>query len=183
MAFHHLINLLLTLASLAYPLGWLFLPESQGLGYLVLLISILWAIKAVQAVGWQRYFALIMACLVGVIYVTQTLATMYWYPVIINGVMLTLFGSSLWAKQSIIERFARLRRPDLPPKGVRYTRKVTQVWCLFFLFNILFCSLLIVLEAYRLWAWYTGGISYLLIGLLMIAEWLVRQHLMKTDTP
>ena len=49
--------------------------------------------------------------------------------------MLAVFGGSLFAKQTVIERLARLQHPDLPPEGVRHTRRVTQIWCAFFIFN------------------------------------------------
>ena len=32
----------------------------------------------------------------------------------------------------IVERLARIREPQLSPAGVRYTRKVTKVWCSFY---------------------------------------------------
>ena len=57
---------------------------------------------------------------------------MYWYPVIVNALMLAVFGGSLFAKQTVIERLARLQHPDLPPEGVSHTRRVTQIWCGFF---------------------------------------------------
>lgn len=57
--------------------------------------------------------------------------SMYWYPVWVSLLMLALFGGSLFAKQSLIERLARLQTPDLPPEGVRYTRRITQIWCVF----------------------------------------------------
>lgn len=177
--FRLLINILLTLASLAYPLGWLLLPTEQDLSKLIIVIAILWSCNAIQAVSWQRYFAIFMAGLLVVVYITQTLDTMFWYPIIINGMLLTTFGASLFSSQSLVERLARLQTPDLPPQGVRYTRKVTQVWCGFFIFNIAVCSILIVFEKYNWWAIYTGAISYGLMGLLMIGEWIIRQRVIK----
>ncbi|HFC3024557.1 TPA: hypothetical protein ACFIR0_000119 [Neisseria gonorrhoeae] len=50
---------------------------------------------------------------------------MYWYPVLVNLMMLAVFGSSLFAGQTVIEKLARLQQPDLPEKAVRYTRRVT----------------------------------------------------------
>src|SRR2546423_11913745 len=41
----------------------------------------------------------------------------------------TLFRSSLFRPPTVVERLARLRNPELPAAGVRYTRQVTQVWC------------------------------------------------------
>ncbi len=41
------------------------------------------------------------------------------YPVVVNLVMLVVFGGSLWTAMPVVERLARLREPDLSPVGVR----------------------------------------------------------------
>ncbi|MBP2846244.1 hypothetical protein J8655_12215 [Dickeya oryzae] len=103
-----------------------------------------------------------------------------WYPVAVNVVMLTLFFSSLFSRMPFIERIARLREPELPARAIAYTRRVTQVWCLFFVCNGTI-ALLTCLSGNMVWwtAW-NGMISYLLMGLLMGGEWLVRQRLRKS---
>jgi len=55
-----------------------------------------------------------------------------------------------------------------------YMRKVTQVWCGFFVINgaIAFGTALWASEA--VWSLYTGVISYALMALLFGAEYLVR---------
>jgi len=57
------------------------------------------------------------------------------YPVLVNIGLLIIFGSSLFAPQTIIEKIARIKEPSLPPEGVAYTRRVTWVWCIFFVLN------------------------------------------------
>lgn len=178
--FRILTNTLLTIASLAYPLGWLFLESRENLQGVVGVMAILWGMKAIQAVRSARFFAILMTVLLSLVFFTQHLGTMYWYPVIINAAMLALFGGSLFSAQPIIERLARLQDPNLPPQAVRYTRKVTQIWCGFFVFNILICTALIATQQYEWWAIYSGGISYGLMGVLMVGEWLVRQRIQKT---
>ncbi len=98
------------------------------------------------------------------------------YPVLVNAVMLAVFATSLRHPPSIIERLARLREPDLPPAGIAYTRRVTQVWCGFFIFNGSVALLTAVWATDAIWALYNGLLSYLLMGCLFAAEWLVRQH-------
>jgi uncharacterized membrane protein len=80
---------------------------------------------------------------------------------------------------TLVERLARLTTPDLPPRGVRYTRRVTQVWCLFFIVNAALTTLTILHGDLALWSLYNGLISYVLIGVLMGGEWLVRRHVMR----
>ncbi|MDE1482221.1 hypothetical protein KKJ22_05590 [Xenorhabdus bovienii] len=102
-----------------------------------------------------------------------------YYPVVVNGVLLTLFGSSLRYGPPVVERMARLKEADLPPEGVAYTRKVTQIWCLFFIFNGTVALGTCLYNDMKLWALWNGMVSYLLIGLLIAIEWLVRQQVKK----
>lgn len=98
------------------------------------------------------------------------------YPVLVNAVMLAVFAISLRHPPSIIERLARLKEPDLPPSGVAYTRKVTVVWCLFFIGNGAIALVTALWASNRVWALYNGFIAYLLMGILFLGEWLVRQR-------
>ena len=104
---------------------------------------------------------------------------MYWYPVLMNGIMLMIFGISLFSKQSLIEKIARLQNPDLPENGIIYTRKITQIWCGFFIINGIIAALLIIFKQFELWAIYTGMIAYILMGLLLGGEWLYRKKILK----
>jgi uncharacterized membrane protein len=96
------------------------------------------------------------------------------YPVLINCAMLTVFGYSLFVPPSIVERMARLRDPDLPPIAVRYTRRVTQIWCVFFIVNGLIALATALWASERVWSLYTGVIAYILMGLLFGIEFLFR---------
>ncbi|SNY71621.1 hypothetical protein [Enterobacter sp. CC120223-11] len=105
------------------------------------------------------------------------------YPVVVNLVMLTVFGGSLWSAMPLVERLARLREPNLPPEGVRYTRQVTRIWCLFFIVNGSVALFTALYGDMRLWTAWNGVIAYLLMGSLMAGEWLVRRRLMKREQP
>jgi len=74
----------------------------------------------------------------------------------------------------VIERFARLRHPDLPPQGVRYTRNVTRVWCLFFAVNGSIAAALALWGSWAWWTLYNGLISYVLMAALILGEWWLR---------
>lgn len=97
------------------------------------------------------------------------------YPVMVNAVLLTLFVTSLLRPPSIIETLARWREPDLPPRAVDYTRKVTGVWAVFFALNGAIALVTVFLDPYW-WTLYNGLIAYLLMGLLMSVEWLIRRR-------
>jgi uncharacterized membrane protein len=95
------------------------------------------------------------------------------YPVLANGLMLILFGVSLWRPPSMIERFARLQHPDLPPTAISYTRKVTWVWCVFFAVNGSIATATIFASE-SVWALYNGFIAYVLMGALLAGEYGIR---------
>jgi uncharacterized membrane protein len=89
--------------------------------------------------------------------------------------MAITFAYSLKSGPTVIESFARIKEPALDEKGVNYTRQVTKVWCAFFIINgsiALYTSLFTSLQT---WTLYNGLIAYILIALLGLVEWLVRQ--------
>ena len=90
--------------------------------------------------------------------------------------MLGLFFNSLYQKETIIEKFARLKEPDLPPNAVSYIRNLTKIWCVFFFFNGAIALFTAFESSEKIWALYNGFIAYLLIGALMGGEWLYRRY-------
>lgn len=115
-------------------------------------------------------------------YLLKTHQLLLFYPVVVNGVMLAVFGGSLWSTMPIIERLARLRERELPETAVRYTRRVTQIWCAFFIINGGIALFTALYGDMPLWTLWNGMISYLLMGTLMAGEWLVRRQVIKRDT-
>ncbi len=97
-----------------------------------------------------------------------------YYPVAVNALLFAVFAASLWRGPSLVERMARLTEPELPPNAVAYTRKVTVVWCLFFMVNGLTSLYTALWGSLELWTLYNGLISYLFMAALFAVEWLVR---------
>lgn len=96
------------------------------------------------------------------------------YPVIINAVMFCVFSYSVYKGPSIIETLARITEPDLNEQAIKYTQSVTIVWCVFFIINgsvALYTSLYTSLDV---WTFYNGFIAYIVMGLILAVEWLVR---------
>lgn len=98
------------------------------------------------------------------------------YPVLVNAVMLVVFAISLRFPPSIIERLARLQHPQLPAAAIPYTRRVTQVWCGFFVVNGAVAAYTAFYASAATWALYNGLIAYLMMGLLFAGEWLIRPN-------
>ena len=100
------------------------------------------------------------------------------YPASISGSMLILFGVTLLKPPTMVERFARLREPDLSPAAVRYTRRVTEAWCLFFVCNGSIAVYTALAASREAWALYNGFIAYILMGTLFAGERAVRRRMM-----
>ena len=98
------------------------------------------------------------------------------YPVLMSLGSLAIFAATLIKPPSMIERFARLAEPNLPEAGVIWTRKVTIVWCIFFVCNALIALATVLCASMQLWVLYNGFISYVLMGLLLLGEFILRKR-------
>lgn len=131
-----------------------------------------------QPMGNSSWLLLAAAATTGITLATGSVIGLKFYPVLVSAVMLALFGYSLWQPPSMIERFARLQQADLPAQAISYTRTVTWVWCGFFIANGAIASATVFMSD-QIWALYNGLISYVLMGLLMAGEYLVRRRVQK----
>jgi uncharacterized membrane protein len=173
-------SILLAAAGVAYPFivyaAWDRVPAQAFIAAALILVLLraatlrhlaprpLLAIGAVAAIG-LGLLALVDA----------SLATRA-YPVLVSLVFATAFGASLVYPPTLIERFARLREPDLPPAAIVYTRKVTIAWTAFLLANAGVSGLTAMAGDLALWTLYNGLVSYLLMGLLFGGELLIRRR-------
>jgi len=96
-------------------------------------------------------------------------------PMVVSAYLLFTFAWSLRKGPPMIERFARAIEGDLPPFTLAYCRRVTVLWCVFMTLNTLTIAVLIAAAPIELWALYTGGLFYLLLGLLIGGELLYRK--------
>ncbi|MDO5685881.1 MAG: hypothetical protein Q4G42_00550 [Neisseria sp.] len=174
------LHLLLPLVTLAYPFVWYFGRDQLPFAALALLMAAVWAMRALlQTEKRQKIVSLAVSIFFVAIIVANRPQAMYWYPVWVSVLLLVVFAGSLFTRQSIIERLARLQQPDLPPQGVRYTRRVTQIWCAFFIINGSIITALILTENHAAWTWYTGIVSYVLMGILFAGEYAYRRWVLK----
>lgn len=97
----------------------------------------------------------------------------YLYPPLVNLTFFIFFTISLIHPPTVIEKIARRQHPEMPARAIAYTRKVTQAWCLFFLVNG-GISLMSISYSEEWWVLYNGFIAYILIGLMLAGEYLIR---------
>ncbi|QWD91634.1 hypothetical protein [Polynucleobacter sp. MWH-Braz-FAM2G] len=100
----------------------------------------------------------------------------YLYPVLVNSVLFTVFVSSLFGNQTIVEKIARLKDTRFTDQQIPYARKVTIVWAIFFLLNGCIALLTIFIDDKAYWSLYNGAISYVLMGLMFAGELYCRKR-------
>lgn len=174
--------LLLGALLLLYPLAiWWLLPHWGSVPVLAL-GGVLLVLRAWQSGQWLRH-ALIALPIAALVLGGERELGLRCYPVIANLAMLWLFASSLRTPMPLVERLARLREPQLPPSGVRYTRRVTQVWSVFFAVNAAVALWTALYADLALWTLYNGALSYALCAALMGIELLVRRRVRAGGRP
>ena len=168
-------------AKLAYPLVILCAwhwdnPRVVG----CLLFALLWlqrwggtgtvaaSLRRLTAVDWCVAALLNVASVAIVLTGSEMLLRLY--PSLVNLGLLVAFGATLVRGPSMVEKFARITMPDPPPHVIRYTRRVTQVWCGFFVLNGAFSVYTALCWPREDWSLYNGAIAYVLIGALLVGE-------------
>ena len=172
------INAAVIILSLCYPFIVYFgLQRYEAkilLPVLLMLLGLRWL-----AVGQKAERKVVIVAVSGIIIITLIWGNqlgLKFYPVMMNLGFLIIFVSSLYSPRSIVERMARLQDPDLPAHAIAYTRKVTIVWSIFFLINGSIAMFTALFATEKTWMLYNGFIAYILIGLLAVGEWLIRQQ-------
>ncbi|API76944.1 hypothetical protein HI814_19835 (plasmid) [Ralstonia solanacearum] len=174
----HAANVVLKLAYPAVILGAWHIGAPRYVG--IVLLALLWVqrwigtgsatarLRVLTRLDWA--LAGLLTCGSAAIAITDSETLLRLYPVMVNTALLLTFGATLRHGPSMVEKFARLRTPELPPRAVRYTRHVTQVWCGFFAVNALIAALVALYGSRQAWALYNGAIAYALVCLLIVGE-------------
>ena len=102
---------------------------------------------------------------------------LYLMPVLINAILAVIFARTLLPGETpLVTRFSILLRGKLEPQVVSYTRRVTQVWTLFFILLALESLLLALFAPLEIWSLFANILNYLLAGLLFAGEYFFRVH-------
>ena len=177
-----LIALAFFILSALYPFAIYWMQGNVSVNAMAALVCMILVARAFF-LGWRtaqsRLLFLFALFLAVTVFGLGHADALRWYPVMVNLGFLTLFAYSLLYPPTVIERLARLKHSDLPESGVRYTRRVTQIWCVFFVFNSLISVWTIVCGDLRIWTLYNGLLAYFLMGILFLGELLCRPDFRK----
>lgn len=162
---------------LSYPFLSAYLAHHGFAGLILVLFAALtvWRGLHIQKPVWRLATLGFAALLLAGAYFSNAYA-IWLIPSFVYAWLTVLFGHTLRSPPSICERLVRLQFPEFKPGIAEYLREVTWVWTLFFAVNVPVCALLPLLAGPQIWSLYTGLVVYLLMGVLVIAEWLYRHR-------
>ena len=177
-----LLRAVLTITLIAYPFivyyGLLHFKFYQLTLFIAALALLrIWVLRHSSAAVIKSglYGAIILLVLSLVAFGLEAQIWLKIYPVVINLLLLLLFAQSLFADKSMIQRFAEFKEKNITEQKSKYMRKLTVIWCVFFVINALIATYTLFLSD-KAWMLYNGFISYLMIGALILGE-LIYRHL------
>lgn len=165
--------------SILYPLLAMLGVRYLGPTWVLVGLFVLLALRALPALkakvpGGLTWGLLFVAAVVALVALYDRETSVRLYPALMSAAMLITFAQTIVSPPSMIERFARLVRPDLDEEGVRYARIVTLIWCAFFVVNCAMGVWTALYADWAFWALYNGVIAYIGMGVLFFGEFLVR---------
>jgi uncharacterized membrane protein len=170
---------LLALAGVCYPVLVYFGLAAFSPRILLTTLVILVLVRALLFLLTRKVAPALIALAIALVlsavgWVAEPLAIRL-YPVAVSLTMALVFAMTLVRPPPMIERFARLREPNLDAFGQRYTRTLTKVWIGFFLANATIAGWTVTHGSLEQWTLYNGFLSYLLTGILFFGEWPIRR--------
>lgn len=110
---------------------------------------------------------------------------LYLMPVLINAGLAIFFGQTLLpGRTPIITRFSILFRGKLEPRVIGYTRRVTQLWTLFFILLAVESLLLALFAPIEIWSLFANILNYIFTALFFSGEYFFRiRHLDDLEHP
>jgi uncharacterized membrane protein len=170
------------LLVIAYPVTVYFAlgiasPRAIALCTLALLAARLAVISPARLMAFARVFAP-----VALAYASTSLATLVWNdarglllaPALFDFALLAVFAASFAQRETVVESLARAQVGTLSAEERAYCRRVTAVWCAFFVANGAISALLALAGSRASWALYTGVIAYVCMGALFATEYVYR---------
>jgi uncharacterized membrane protein len=173
-----LFSLVLAAVVVIYPVLVYFFIDRFSVAALALALGVLLLLRVLPLVRQRPLLVALAIGGVGVfllgIFWSGNARLLLLYPTLVSLVMLAVFSLTLWYPPSMIERFSRMLNMEIPPPAIPYMKVVTMVWCGFFAANALVSAWLAWLGSMAWWTIYNGFISYLVIGVLIVGEFLYR---------
>lgn len=148
------------------------------IGYLLLILFVISLDKFLER-HWLSA-SLLFISIAFILYITQQVEFQYLLflpPLLIIFSLFVLFSQSLVAGNTpLISLYAKLLGDKLEERHLRYNRKLTILWSVFFFAMGISSILLALFASFDNWSLFTHVISYLLVALFFVIEFMYRKH-------
>ncbi len=96
------------------------------------------------------------------------------YPILANFFIFMVFFLSIFQKETIIQKIAKkCEGGELDEFTRNYTRNLTYAWSIFLAINVVL-AILTAFMSDKIWMIYNGCISYILLGIFFLVEYIIR---------
>lgn len=177
-----LVRALIMIFFVAYPFivyfGLSVLPPSFFGLILVVLLGLRFGILLPEErLLFLPILLVFLAYAVTTVFVDSAQLLLY-YPALVNFTFFLIFANSLRNGEPLLLRFVRVRGYTISDHTPRYLFWLTMVWAVFFVLNGLL-SIWTSTLSIQAWTLYNGLISYFLVAILGVGEWLFRRYYKK----
>jgi uncharacterized membrane protein len=95
---------------------------------------------------------------------------------LIHLALLLMFAATLApGREALCTGLARRAHGTLPPEIAGYTRRVTWAWCIYFAVMLALSLVLFVFASRSVWSLFTNVLTFPLLGLMFVAEYVYRR--------
>lgn len=130
-----------------------------------------------QWIPWLIFLSLVSGILL-LGYFSLTLYLLYLPPIAIPLALLIFFGRTLLPGNTpLITMISTSLHGTLSDALKKYTRLLTQLWCVVFFTLVVVGIILPCLKQPALWSWVTNFINYGVVGILFVGEYLLRKKM------
>lgn len=127
---------------------------------------------------------LVCALLYGLLYSDAYASILYLPPVLIPSWLAIVFLGSLQKDRAAISIIAeRIEGKALDAQHMRYTRRLTLLWGLIFVFMVIEAITLAIWASYETWSWWVNIGNYIVVAVLILGEILLRPMLIGRRVP
>ncbi len=178
-------KLLVLLASISYPflVHYLVVTEQYLFAgvYVIALLLMIALQNFLQNYKWLAIGLLLLSLLIGAVLIYKTQLVVFLPPVLIPLALAYVFGKTLMSGQTafITSIAQKIRTTPLVEKEKKYTRFVTYMWVLFFLFLSIESMLVAFFYDMETWSYITNFLNYILVVLFVMFEYLLRRMVLQ----
>ena len=176
------VKTLVALFVIAYPFivyfGLNHFPPSFFGLVLVVLIAMRFGVISADERKLMLPLLLIFALYAVATVVLDNARMVLYYPALVSFVMCIVFANSLRAEEPLLLRLVNARGMITTKHTPVYLFWLTGLWAIFFILNGLI-SIWTSTVSLHAWTLYNGLISYFIIAILVVGEWIYRRHYKK----